>query len=127
MINGVKSATEHQEQATLFRWVSLVRGTHPELDLLHAIPNGGHRHNAVAARMKAEGVRRGVPDLCLPVASGGYHGLYIEMKSRKGRLSSEQRQWGDALHAQGYCFQMCRSWREAATTIGDYLGINPRF
>jgi hypothetical protein len=119
-------ATEHQEQVTLFCWVGLVQSSHPELALLHAIPNGGHRHKAVAARMKAEGVKRGVPDLCLPVASDGYHGLYIEMKTRKGRLSSEQRKWGNALHAQGYRFRMCRSWQEAARTIADYLGFDAR-
>lgn len=118
--------TEHQEQVTLFRWVDLVKTGQPELSLLHAIPNGGHRHKAVAARMKAEGVRRGVPDLCLPVASGEYHGLYIEMKSHKGRLSSEQKEWADALESQGYRFQMCRSWQEAAMTIADYLGFDAR-
>ena len=124
MIDGWQSATEHQEQATLFRWVTLVQAGHPELGLLHAIPNGGHRHKVVAARMKAEGVRRGVPDLCLPIAGNGYHGLYIEMKSGKGRLSSEQKQWAEALQAQGYRFRLCRSWQEAATTISDYLGIS---
>ena len=120
------AATEHQEQVTLFRWVVLVQTSHPELGLLHAIPKGGHRHEAVAARMKAEGVRRGVPDLCLPVASGGHHGLYIEMKTRKGRLSGEQRKWADALEEQGYRFRMCRSWQEAATEIADYLGFAAR-
>lgn len=120
------AATEHQEQVTLFRWVDLVRVRHAELGLLHAIPNGGHRHKAVAARMKAEGVKRGVPDLCLPVASGGHHGLYIEMKTRKGRLSNEQKRWANALQAQGYRFRMCRSWQEAATTIAEYLGFDAR-
>jgi hypothetical protein len=76
--------------------------------------------------MKAEGVKRGVPDLYLPVASDGHHGLYIEMKTCKGRLSSEQQQWGKALQAQGYRFRMCRSWQEAARTIADYLGFDAR-
>jgi hypothetical protein len=116
--------TEHQEQVTLFRWVVLVQSGHPETKLLHAIPNGGHRHKAVAARLKAEGVRRGVPDLCLPVARNGCHGLYIEMKNSKGRLSPEQKKWADALQAQGYRFELCRSWQEAALTIADYLGFD---
>ena len=64
-------ASEHQEQAALFRWAWFAQVKHPALALLYAIPNGGHRHKAVAARMKAEGVKAGVPDLCLPVARGG--------------------------------------------------------
>ncbi len=118
--------TEHKEQVTLFRWVALVRSSHPELELLHAIPNGGHRHKVVAARLKAEGVKRGVPDLCLPVASNGSHGLYIEMKTRKGRLSEYQKFWAEALLANGYRFELCRSWQEAALTIADYLGFDAR-
>jgi hypothetical protein len=35
-------------------------------------------------KLKAEGVRAGVADLCLPAARRGYHGLYIEMKSEEG-------------------------------------------
>ena len=54
---------EHVEQAALFRWAEFARARLPELTLLHAIPNGGHRHKATAARLKAEGVKRGVPDL----------------------------------------------------------------
>jgi hypothetical protein len=115
--------TEHQEQVTLFRWVTLLQARHPVLALLHAIPNGGHRHKAVAARMKAEGVKRGVPDLYLPVPRGEHHGLYLEMKTRQGRLSREQRDWGEALQAQGYCFEVCRSWHEAARSLADYLEI----
>jgi hypothetical protein len=115
--------TEHQEQVSLLRWVTLLQTRHPELALLHAIPNGGHRHKAVAARMKAEGVKRGVPDLCLPVPRGEHHGLYLEMKTRQGRLSPEQREWGNALQAQGYRFEVCRSWHEAARSLADYLDI----
>ena len=47
------------------------------------IPNGGYRNKAEAAHLKAQGVRPGVPDLCVPVARHGYHGLYIEMKRRR--------------------------------------------
>lgn len=78
--------TEAQEQITLFSWAAVQ--AIPELALLYHIPNGGSRHKAEAARLRAEGVRSGVPDLCLPVPRGGCHGLYIELKRlRGGRLS----------------------------------------
>ncbi|MBK1727652.1 VRR-NUC domain-containing protein [Halorhodospira neutriphila] len=117
--------SEHEEQAALFRWAALQQRRRPELALLHAIPNGGDRHPAVAARLQAEGVRAGVPDLCLPVARGGWHGLYVELKTRRGRPSRRQRAWLRALRAQGYRAELCRGWPQARAVIESYLDGAP--
>lgn len=114
-------ASEHEEQVALFRWAEFARPRWPELALLFAIPNGGERHPVVAAKLKAEGVKRGVPDICLPVACGGFHGLYVELKSATGRASAEQRGWIDALCVQGYRAEVCRGWLQARDVIMDYL------
>lgn len=114
-------ASEHEEQVALFRWAEFARARWPELALLFAIPNGGERHPAVAAKLKAEGVKRGVPDICLPVACGVFHGLYVELKSATGRASGEQRGWIDALRVQGYRAEVCRGWLQARDVIMDYL------
>lgn len=112
---------EHQEQKTLFGWAELAKGRWPELALMFAIPNGGHRHKAVAARMKAEGVKRGVPDICLPVPRGEWHGLYVEMKTSSGTVSKEQKAWLRSLQSQGYRVAICRGWEAAKAFIEDYL------
>ena len=65
---------ESQEQQALFSWAEYAKGLHPELGLLYHIPNGGKRDKLEAARLKLEGVKAGVPDLCLPVARGGAQG-----------------------------------------------------
>ncbi len=114
--------TEHQEQATLFRWAAFAEARWPVLGLLHAIPNGGHRNKIAAARLKAEGVRAGVPDLCLPVARGRWHGLYIELKADGGRASPAQIRWIGALRRQGYRVELCVGWIAARRVIEDYLG-----
>lgn len=54
--------TEHAEAVALMRVVRLHEVRWPELRLLYAVPNGGDRHPIVAAKMRAEGVRAGVPD-----------------------------------------------------------------
>ena len=79
--------TEAQEQKAIFDWSRqpTVRGQYPELKLLHHIPNGGKRDAIEAKHLKAQGVKKGVPDLCLPVARGPYHGAYIELKTQTGR------------------------------------------
>lgn len=114
--------TESVEQQCLFRWAAYNRGRWPEMKLMYHIPNGGTRSKAEAGRFRAEGVKAGVPDICLPVARGGYHGMYIEMKRRKGgRVSPEQAAWIDALIHEGYVAVVCRGWEEAAREIERYM------
>ena len=116
------TAYEADEQKTLFIWASYMTGRYPELRLMYAIPNGGSRHPAEAAHLKAQGVKAGVPDICLPCARSGYHGLYIEMKRTKGgRLSEEQKIMIEALRDQGYKAEVCKGWENARKTIEKYL------
>lgn len=113
--------TEHAEAVTLMRVVKLHEARHPELRLLFAVPNGGDRHPAVAAKMKAEGVKPGVPDYLLPVARGGFHGLALELKTATGSASREQKQWISDFREQGYRAEVCKGWEQAFNTIKEYL------
>lgn len=114
---------ESAEQTALFKWAAYSAGRYPELRLMHAIPNGGSRDPREARNLKAQGVKAGVPDICLPVPRGGYHGLYIELKRRKGgRLSEEQAVWIDRLNRLGYRAVVCRGWDAARAEIEAYLG-----
>lgn len=115
-------ATEAQEQQALMEWAKRQEGKNPELALLYHTPNGGSRVRAEAARLKAQGVKPGVPDLCLPVARGGYHGMYIELKRiNGGRLSKDQAMWLEELARQGYYASVCKGWVDAAKAIIRYL------
>ncbi len=114
--------TEHQEQSMLIAWARMTAGTWPELELLHAIPMGGARHPATGKKLKAEGARKGVPDLCLPVARHDYHGLYIEMKVKGRYPTKEQKWWLDKLTEQGYQAVVCHGFAQAVDVITEYLG-----
>lgn len=112
-------ATEHQEQCAVIRWFDL---QYPKFKgRLFAVPNGGQRHPAVAAKLKAEGVRAGVPDLWLPVPRHGKNGLIIELKAAKGRPTGLQLDWLDFLGGQGYMAVMCVGADAAIETIKGYL------
>ena len=116
--------TESEEQQALFRWAQLQAGAHPELRLMYHIPNEGLRSPATGHRLRAEGLKRGVPDICLPAARGGYHGLYIELKrARGGVVSAEQLDWLAALNEAGYAAAVCRGWEEARQWILYYLDL----
>ena len=103
------------------KWASLARCKYPELDLLFAIPNGGKRHPAVAKKLKAEGVKAVVPDLFLPVARGGWHGLFIELKVGRNKLSEAQEKWHQWLDDEQYKVAICRSFDEVVNEITEYL------
>ena len=105
------------------QWARLMQSRAHELRLLIHIPNGGSRHQAEAARLKAAGVRRGVPDLLLPVPMDGYHGLWIELKAHGGRVRPEQREWIEALSQHGYRAVVCTGASEAIEELMRYLSV----
>lgn len=122
-IDVARVPSEHDEQVSLFQWADIQRFTLPELNLLFAIPNAGAgAQKGQAGKMKAEGVKKGIPDTMLPVARGRYHGAFIEMKRlRGGRVEPEQTEWHENLRLQGYFVAVCYGWVNASETILEYL------
>ncbi|MGL5474235.1 MAG: VRR-NUC domain-containing protein [Citrobacter braakii] len=118
---GQARMSEHEEQAQLIRHCKEHEAQYPELALIHAVPNGGARHPAVAAKLKAEGVKAGVPDLFLPVSRGNSLGLYIELKASGGKVSEEQWIMLGALARQGYTCIVAYGWEKAWAEIESYL------
>lgn len=113
--------TEHGEQAALFQWAAMHEGRWPELRWMFAIPNGGKRATITAVRLRAEGVKAGVPDVFLPVPMAGWCGLWIEMKVGSNKPTAKQREWLAGLALQGYKTAVCWGAVEAIETIENYL------
>lgn len=93
-------------------------------DRIFAIPNGSHRNIITAKKLKAEGVRAGVPDLFLPMASSRFYGLFIEMKvgePTKTYLAAHQKKERDDLLASGYAYAVCRSACDLLFVVEKYL------
>jgi len=112
--------TEHDEQKAVIKWFDL---QYPALrGRLAAVPNGGQRNKIVAAKLKAEGVRKGFPDLMLLTPRGGYYGLIVEMKREKDSYATaEQKDWLVWLNAQGFFAVVCNGFEEARVVIKNYL------
>ena len=109
--------TEAEEQVAVVEYCDA-----RHIPIFH-IPNGGERRKSVAAYLKKQGVKPGVPDLCLPIAKGPYHGLYIEMK-RSGKhwtVSKTQAEWISRLKANGYAAFICPGADNAIKCIDWYL------
>ena len=105
----------------MFEWAAWNSKKYPELKMLHAIPNGGSRHPAEAINLKRQGVKAGVSDVFLPVSRKSYHGIYIELKTKNGRLSLNQKEWIEAVRSEGYYAAVCYGMNEAVKLLSWYL------
>ena len=114
---------EEVEQITLFSWAEFAKNKYPELDLMYHVPNEGKRSAAMGARLNAEGLKAGVPDVCLPTAHGGYIGLYIEMKVKPNKPTEQQKQWLRDLRGAGHFTAVCYTWEEAKDLIEEYIRL----
>ena len=118
---------EADEQKLLFGWMEYEEVKYPELKLAFHIVNEGRRSYRAGAELKKQGMRPGVPDICLPVPRGIYGALYIEMKRPKGgRTTEEQRWWIENLNAAGNYAVVCHGFDEARDVIIEYLSGKPK-
>jgi hypothetical protein len=122
-----KNEIEGEEQAQL---IERFRAEYPAVgELLIHIPNGGSRKNAFEGwRLKNQGVRAGVSDLLLPVARGGFFGLWIEFKAappNNAPVSDSQEKWVNEMLAQGYSAHICLGVESAMQVLIAYLALPP--
>lgn len=121
---AVKSTEAEQQEAVIdFCNIMALYPEYKELKLIYHIPNGGSRNPLEAKNLKKQGVRAGVPDLFLPVARGGYFGLYIEMKWGKNEATSEQLKYMGELRNQGYAVWLCRGAEVAKNCLEQYMNF----
>ena len=116
---------EHQLQCACVRWFRL---QYPQLHHnLFAVPNGGRRDEVTAGKLKAEGVIAGISDLILLKSNAEYGALLIEMKTRTGRQSEQQKQWQVQIEKDGYHYVVCRSLEDFMTEVNNYLATADNF
>lgn len=117
----VYCGSETEEQMQLIQWAEYQTGRYPELAMLYHVPNEGKRSTGEGGKLKKMGLKKGVPDLVLPVPRGGYAGMYLEMKVPGGRATSDQKYWLEKLKGQGYYTAVCYGGKEAAEQLEKYM------
>jgi hypothetical protein len=119
-----RATSEHDEQKKLIHTIrNELAPKYPILNWLYSVPNGLRLHPAITTQMINEGAKAGIPDLFLPVKNTNYSGLYIEMKSAKGKLSEKQKEFKLFAESQGFKVVVPRSCDEALSEILNYCGI----
>jgi len=114
--------SEYVEQAAIFSRAQVYCKKYPELKFLNGSLNGVRLTIGQAVKCKKIGMRKGYPDIFLPVRRGLCSGLFIELKRvRGGQISKEQRAWRKFLISQGYQHYFCKGADEAWRVILEYL------
>lgn len=114
-------ASEHQIQAAAFEVIQYRALSDARYKHIFAIPNGGYRAKSTGARLKREGTKKGVWDICIAIPSNEYHGAWIEVKSLEGKLTKEQIEFGQMMANVGYFCSVCFTPDEILWAIEVYL------
>lgn len=107
--------SEATDQIEVVRWCDL-----HGVPVYH-VPNEAKRKPTSGAYLRRMGMKAGVPDLCIPVARNGYHGLYIEMKYGKGKVTENQLKWLKRLRLEGYAAFVCYGSESAIECVRRYI------
>ena len=107
--------TEIQEQINVVEYCDLYG-----IPIVH-VPNESKRSITYGMQLKRAGMRRGFPDLYIPVPKGGYHGLFIEMKVGKNKPTEAQKYWLQKLRELGHRTDVCYGFDEAIKVIKNYM------
>ena len=110
---------EKDEQAAVVQWLRLKGIPH----IAHMTGVNLYGNFALINMLRRVGcLQPGIPDLQIPVPSGNYHSLFIEMKKEKGGvLSVEQKEWLSMLEGYGHKAARANGADEAIKIIQDYL------
>jgi len=114
---------EYAIQFALVGWCDVISCAYPDVGRYIATDPAGARTPQAGLRRKRMGVRAGVPDIMWPAARHGFHGLWIELKADKGRLSPAQTDWLSYLATAGHLAVCCHGLTEAIDAVAGYFDV----
>ena len=133
----MKNFEESRLQQQCVAWF---RAQYPQYSMLltHPINEGSRNTRVSGAIHKAEGTVAGVADLLFFLPSVAlitledgkqvmmmYHGLFIELKTEKGKQSQEQKDFQKMVEASDYKYVVIRSFDDFKECITDWIFNTP--
>ena len=115
--------SEHQHQKLLcerltlegIEFASTPNGFNLNIDKHQSKQSRGRKFGQIK-KLKAEGMKKGFPDLIIPELF-----LFIEMKDCKEKARPEQKEWIKKLANMGYEAHVCNGYEQAWAVIANCL------
>jgi hypothetical protein len=98
-------------------------------DYAFAVPNGmrvagdARKRAIYVAAMKRQGLTPGVSDIFILLARGGYHGLFLELKFGRNKLTDEQASFQRRACWAGYQTGHAHTLDQAKEIVCRYLNL----
>ena len=115
----VRINTESNEQIAAMDWL---RAQHPNI-AAHTLHIGNERKSTyyMGYIMKRMGVLKGASDIFMAWPNCGYHGLFIEVKSARGKPTSYQLEFIERMRKVGYKAEVCYGAEQVINTMREYI------
>jgi hypothetical protein len=118
----IAARSEYEDQAAVFQWAAINEHRWPCLKLLYGSLMGIHVPIKLLNKAKKAGMKKGKPDISLPVPMGGYCGLWIELKRLGGKNpTKEQVKNLTLLGLVGNAAYACHGSDAAIEVLESYL------
>lgn len=117
---AARAVSEETEQIHLMVWCRYMESKFPELETIYHIVNEGKRTAVTGGKLKEMGLRKGMPDVHLPVSRCAFSSLYIEMKKIGGKPTAEQVDRLEMLERYGNAVAICEGAEAAEKVLTAY-------
>lgn len=117
---AARAVSEETEQIHLMMWCRCMESKFPELETIYHIVNEGKRTAVTGGKLKEMGLRKGMPDVHLPVSRCAFSSLYIEMKKIGGKPTAEQVDRLEMLERYGNAVAICEGAEAAEKVLTAY-------
>ena len=119
-MNSFIKMSEAILQAEVVKYISL---QYPKAKYCASL-GGIYTSPTQAVKAKRTGYKRGFPDLQITEAKGGYFGLFLELKTNKGRATKDQKEWIKDLTNRGYKALIVKGIDECIKAIDNYMKLD---
>mgnify|MGYP007071590385 CR=1 FL=1 len=116
-----KQGPEELEMTLFFDFVRYKAFQDERLHSCYHIPNEGKASIQRRLALARAGVKKGIPDICVPIPNDSYHALYIELKVKPNKPTQAQKECIEHLNKLGNYAVVCYSGSEAIQTLEKYL------
>lgn len=120
--NNNRDMSEATLQSNVVKYLKL---QYPSIRYCASLGGQYQKYQSQRNRAVSTGYVKGFPDLGIYEGRGGFFGLFLEIKTKKGYPTKEQKQWLIDLNERGYLAKCIKGFDDIINEIDNYLSLKP--